>query len=141
MPNAAAKAKISIINMTLEQQVTSLELSKRLKELGVERESLFFWRAVGTKHDSWEISYFSPGPLELEPTSAFTVAELGEMLPIKVGDLYHEIETTHEGTGDWICRVVYVVTGKSTERFKADHEADSRAKMLIYLLENKLISI
>jgi len=33
--------------MKLEDQVCSLELAKRLKELGVEQESLFYWGLFG----------------------------------------------------------------------------------------------
>ena len=34
--------------MTLEQQVCSLELAKRLKELGVKQESYFVWHREGS---------------------------------------------------------------------------------------------
>ena len=60
--------------MKLEQHVCSLDLAKRLKELGVKQESLFWWGEI-TK----EVHYCKAGkPLHI---SAFTVAELGEMLP------------------------------------------------------------
>jgi hypothetical protein len=63
------------------------------------------------------------------PCAAFTVAELGEMLP----------ETYYSGSnqfGSYWCSTVNV-----TDRtFVADTEADARAKMLIYLVENKLIA-
>ena len=134
MPNVAAKEKISIINMTLEQQVCSLELSKRLKELGVKQESIFFWRAVGTKHDSWEIGYFSPGWLELEPVSAFTVAELGEMLPPGYA-------SSHGKDMNWLCFCEFKRSSDKGYMKMAGTEADARAKMLIYLLEEKLIAL
>jgi hypothetical protein len=40
--------------MELSKQVVSLELAKKLKELGVKQESLFWWRTL-TKEDGWEI--------------------------------------------------------------------------------------
>jgi hypothetical protein len=35
--------KITINDMTLETQVVSLELAKKLKDLGVEQNSVFYW--------------------------------------------------------------------------------------------------
>lgn len=75
--------------MKLEQQVTSLELSKRLKELNVRQESHFWW-IKGYSDDEFVIA----NPInklvsqadadmmkrEFEYYSAFTVAELGELL-------------------------------------------------------------
>ena len=64
----------------LEKQCVSLELAKRLKELGVEQTSYFAW---------WERRYKTPlltdKALRETPNyhriAAFTVAELEEMLP------------------------------------------------------------
>lgn len=82
--------------MELEKQVCSLELAKRLKELGVKQESLFVW--FKPLEEKWEIGLFDGTffhgengkqtghygyrfGLSKETPSAFTVAELGEMLP------------------------------------------------------------
>jgi hypothetical protein len=85
--------------MKLVEQVCSLELAKRLKELGVKQESYFYWTTL-------EYYVHIPGVQE-GPTpcvmpgfevdgrnklSAFTVAELGEILPITIyGDFDHLI--------------------------------------------------
>lgn len=70
--------------MELEDQVVSLELSKKLKELGVKQESIFSWlqypHTRAGEPNEWELSYTKlpvDNPLWV---SAFTVAELGEML-------------------------------------------------------------
>lgn len=120
--------------MQLEQQVCSLELAKRLKELGVSQESLFGWNKTISGYVKLESSTHDRRQFEnvfgsvIEYTSAFTVAELGEMLP--------ENHITMKKFGVWQGR-------KTGEDFKliseCDTEADSRAKMLIYLLENKII--
>jgi hypothetical protein len=72
-------------------QVSSLELATRLKEFGVKQESLFYWILLG--NERWEIglktkidySLISGQQLALyhaeNNISAFTIAELGEMLP------------------------------------------------------------
>lgn len=70
--------------MKIEQQVTSLEISKRLKELGVKQESLFYWSSYGMKfkketHELIPENEINPSFME-DYISAFTVAELGEML-------------------------------------------------------------
>jgi hypothetical protein len=137
--------------MRLERQVCSLELAKRLKELGVKQESLFFyWRNVdgsGSPTNPYEKQegYLLVGnPYNIHPFdekySAFTVAELGEMLP-EYKEGYKCVRTY------WDKNKVGAEIGlRDTEAefhsktHFADTEADARAKMLIYLLENKFIT-
>lgn len=132
--------------MYLENQVCSPELSKRLKELGIKQESLFYWadgsivisidmdllisdkkvrNSTSSHHDSDEDIY--------KIYSAFTVAELSEMLPIW-------FDSGKRENDDWICRVMEVRKNKKHHSF-GKTEADARAKMLIYLLENKLMEL
>lgn len=73
-------------------------------------------------------------------TSAFTVAELGEMLRTieKLG--FHSGKTSI--SSDHIFCVADMVTGSGEFDYfihstVADNEANARAKMLVYLLENK----
>lgn len=121
--------------MNLEQQVCSLDLAKRLKELGVKQESLFVWTTL-------EYYAHIPGVQE-EPTpcvmsridagerntlSAFTVAELGEMLPASTD--------TRRNKGAWF---VIRDINEDTHVEKSNTEADARAKCLIYLLEQGII--
>lgn len=143
--------------MTLEQQVCSLELAKRLKELGVKQESLFLWCNFGK--DDWRGPYSNidgisirfpatPGPYSFtkddcwEWCSAFTASELGEMLPkewatkrgTKSGrktELW-QAWRRRGGVGGW---------KMLKEIGESDNEADHRAKLLIHLLENKLITL
>lgn len=137
--------------MTLENQVCSLELAKKLFDLEVAQESLFCWEEYeyGT-HEEWKIIPTS----EATPAnyfSAFTVAELGEMLPkgYVSGISFYEDESKHaichwyqvDTSGALIPELEENVNIKAPtgEFFKANTEADARAKMLVYLLENKLI--
>jgi hypothetical protein len=126
--------------MTLEQQVCSLELAKRLKELGVKQESYFWWisRMKGDEeesfimtHTEWETYY--KGEYGYVCLSAFTVAELGEILK----ELVNEVEYgfCHGITG-W-----HFYKEKEDDHEYADTEADARAKCLIYLLENGLCQV
>ena len=123
--------------MKLEDQVCSLELSKRLKELGVKQESLFVWR----KYQGWLCELKSNDFIEhgwngneLHETAAFTVAELGELLKMPNQSISSFHQNCSVWTGDsWAIydRGVVIVEEKT--------EADARAKMLIYLLENNFI--
>lgn len=130
--------------MTLEQQVTSLELSKKLRELGVKQESLYYIdNSGGIAHN--------PPPRPLQAYSAFTVAELGEMLPWKLtkGAWYYELEFTKDGTQKPFRVYYHTPSGEDDHEYRlfpdedceSETEADARAKMLIYLLENKLKSL
>lgn len=76
--------------MKLEEQVCSLELSKRLKELGVKQESLFWWVVDRYDGNTYVLDYIGScglcssafnGNYEGKEISAFTVAELLELLP------------------------------------------------------------
>ncbi len=124
--------------MKLEQQVVSLELAKKLKELGVKQESLFYWRpndnGAGNFNDIIVAANDEEGLFCGVYYSAFTVAELGEMLP----DYAHSwrIPAWKDDTIKWQCDWKNKPSGSKT--CDADTEADARAKMLIYLKENNL---
>lgn len=150
--------------MKLEKQVVSLWLAKKLKELGVEQDSLFYY-AIHFDGDRETYICFYEDELEKYQTncgeneyhddifSAFTVAELGEMLPDEVKNKNNEEifgketnKTKYIGMDFWteqtnnnygVARVYRVSVGG--KQFKEETEADARAKMLIYLLESKLL--
>jgi hypothetical protein len=165
--------------MKLEDQVCSLELSKRLKELGVKQDSLIYWLNVQhcvhmkVKENGWEpekdeegnyiidrieyrIELGNPFAWNVDKDncwSAFTVAELGEMLPAYINDngdkqlleLSKYMIPVGEKQGNsaysaeyWILKDPVYRLGKGCYE---DNEADARAKMLIYLLENKLMEL
>jgi hypothetical protein len=79
--------------MNLDQQVCSLDLAKRLKELGVKQESCFIW-AKTKLPDTWQVAFtnrigftFWNGAAvaghrydEFEHYAAFTVAKLGQRM-------------------------------------------------------------
>lgn len=149
--------------MRLAEQVCSLELAKLLKELGVKQESLFYFyqskltqfiemQYRGYKEDkcicletgmnidisSERIKSFN------DCFSAFTVAELGAMLPacIIVNDnelCFLRIMKDPKSIKPWNVDYHFFEGACSYFLQKEHTETDSRAKMLIYLLENNLI--
>lgn len=137
--------------MTLEQQVVSLELAKRLKELGVKQRSVFWW-CDPSDGDKADIGFIRDNHVGYKVYfSAFTVAELGQLLPwrSKRVDTVNNTELVftklHNGTDIFVCAYwdedsdhLY---GGMKVRFDDENEANSRAKMLIYLLENKLMAL
>ncbi len=139
-----------IFNMTLslEQQVCSLEHAKHLDKLGVKQKSIFYWiQAKTSEHvKAWGLAFVANIFDEKESfehiCSAFTVAELGAMLPnrIKIGKkryfltmdvdrspYYEDLEHT--------CQIHYGIA------YEKDTEANHRAKMLIYLIENGCLKL
>lgn len=125
--------------MKLNQQVCSLELAQKLKTLGVKQESLFGW-----VEDDGGI-FISDDPKRwIYSFSAFTVAELGEMLPWMIDGRF--VCCTKGRDGSWNIyyeknSLGFPIEGVRIDDQGADTEADARTKMLIYLLENKLITI
>lgn len=125
--------------MKLEDQVCSLDLAKRLKELGVKQEGLWRWVLIQGE----EFVDLSPD-FEAEDgyAAAFTVAELGEMLP----ERYLHIRKVPPGEKDfqWVLYETYYEDGiPDVEMWGHDEtamtEADARAKMLVYLIEKGLV--
>ena len=161
------------MQLPLQNQVSSLELSKQLKELGVKQESVFYWsKGIGKErlylskpadfNLSWIPSY-DTSDCKVK-YSAFTVAELGEMLPKKIilknfigipatnlvlwwdmTEIYACIGyRKFEDKGRDILNKGTIITRKYGDIPLSDmakSEANARAKMLIYLLENKLIKL
>jgi len=134
--------------MKLENQVCSLELANKLKELGVPQTSLYFW--VQQKGQNPAVISRSKAKRILswhkQIVSAFTSAELGEMLPYTIV----AVASGEESKDTW-----YLAVNKAREWWNVEYsnllndiytqasedtEADARAKMLIYLLENNLIT-
>lgn len=135
--------------MKLENQVVRLELAKKLKELGVKQESYFYWEKSPFAYDKKFVirdNNFCLNPIKVRDPkdqnkyprySAFTVAELGEMLPNQ--SLEMSVKCYKGNNVYWAeywkyDRQIYLVGGE-------DNEADARAKMLIYLIGNNLITV
>lgn len=147
--------------MELKNQVCSLELANRLRELGVKQESIFWHWATDVEEDGltwWTVVDKEPrrGKRVRELSTpdhyrgkiaAFTVAELGEMLPMSV----------EAGKPDWeMPHTLYFNSGRLSDEWevcysnggsvmnhkeRANTEADARAKMLVYLLDNHLVTL
>lgn len=129
--------------MKLEKQVCSLELSKRLKELGVKQSSLFYFTLGG-------IVYRSEMPFFIDTNySAFTAAELIQLLPKEIDsnfkfypyELNIKWELHYSDDKKW--HVTYI---RYNDNDKLDYIiydvnlCNALSKMLVYLLENNLIN-
>ena len=137
--------------MKLEDQVVSLELAKKLKEIGVKQESYFSWQSL--TNEKWHIGHTHANHLyekkgRNEFYSAFTACELGEMLPSSIESYGLEIYSTSSllnggkfgGNNLWHIRYADKVN-ELFERKCGIKECDARAEMFIYLIENKLIEV
>lgn len=133
--------------MKLEEQVISLEYAKKLKELGVKQESLFWWdinnqQLISKAEFEWGYDE------EIENIdgmiSAYTVAELGEMLPALLNNkekvYYGYLTLTKYDKGEW--EIAYNFDSLNNEiEIDSSSLATGLAKMLIHLLENNLIKL
>lgn len=145
-----------------EQEVLSLALSKKLKELGVPQESLFYWevpREQKKAHDGMiPVVNELPGKENVRNRfffyySAFTAAELKELLPpsiplykdsLESADLHltREYNSSTKTINEWCCWYKRSDNGSAlVEQFGGSSMIDALAKMLIYLLENRLLAI
>jgi hypothetical protein len=137
--------------MKLEDQVCSLELAQKLKKLGVKQESMFYWVPSAMPNDPpsqnyiWS-PYFDQDGQEVcdDDVSAFTVAELGEIMTDAGSGVVSVMGKTACAT---LVKKEWWVTGGNwiPEKQKYDHLetdekwADALAKMLIHLIEKGLV--
>lgn len=135
--------------MKIQDQVVSLELAKRLKELGVKQESYFHWVKKDKKANGGLPTYYhlsnefslehSISRLWIEDKiSAFGVAELLELLPLFNGSPVELLKGFDIRNGlIYACRLTNLYNDHPP--FVDKNPANACAKMLIYLIENKLI--
>jgi hypothetical protein len=134
--------------MKIEDQVLSYELSEKLKDIGIKQESLFYW--YKNPYDGWIIinkdelsDMFTPGCVGIN--SAFTVSELFEMLLFSIEEGYRKIIIKKIKTGIYHSnpeKMLYFIEYRYVDHVTEDENlSDALAKMLIYLIENKLMEI
>lgn len=143
--------------MELKNQVCSLELSKKLKELGVRQESLFVW---SNDNERTDVEYYLRMQTAIEILklrekevfdwcSAFTVAELWQHFPqflrFKKGGLNEELSMGKNDPKNGQVDYDWISYGFEADFNNLDDKdrnlANICAKMLIYLLENNLIKL
>lgn len=124
--------------MEIEKQVCTLEQAERLKDLGVKQNGYFWWSWYGqSRFPNWEVTREKTN----EATCcAFTVAELGEMLPEgfysdKEDFKWEMMQKDDDGKLEEILELGVI---DATELFNT--EAQARANLLIHLLESKTIT-
>ena len=124
-----------------------LEYGITLKELGVKQDSLFYW--TGIDIDGIQPSIVKGGLDNLTCCSAFTTDELLEMLPYtyyKANLLTHKKEEYCRNLDMWDSEhrgQYYFYSGSDVANndcnFTDKKLCNTLAKMLIYLIENKLM--
>lgn len=139
--------------MELKDQVCTFEQAKRLKELGVKQESLFYYFQQTENDDPDVIScdikdFFNHAIFH----SAFTVAELGDMLPkILPCESYDYgmvlVQNFPDGKEQSNYTTEYISIDSDMDYVgsifeeEGSTEAESRASMLIFLLESEVINV
>lgn len=132
--------------MKIENQVCTLQQAKKLKELGVKQESTLYWihdNQLAYPDNEYNgnkravITYGIYGRIGVEVTevsiiaSAFTVAELGEMI-------------VHNSDRRAVYRIdgVWKFVDEKTDLWNEfTTEAQARAAILIHLIESSLLSV
>ena len=128
--------------MKLEDQCISLELAKRLKELGVKQESIFVHLDCGVGKDIWLYSQAVHCYKPHEMTSAFTAGELGEMLPFRIfyNERWHGIEMV-KGSCEYLITYRFGLSQYPRLVIFDKTESNARALMLIHLIEQGLVKV
>jgi hypothetical protein len=131
----------------IKNHVTSLELSKKLKELGVKQESEFYWaeeKTGGWNQQDWHTvltdDFYEGDYNEFRnKISAFLSSELGEMIKDLPGEKEAHTEWNYIYK-KWIC---YLIDRNMDPEHEEEDESESnaRAKILIHIIENNLVDV
>ena len=117
--------------MKLKDQVISLDLAKKLKKAGVKENSLYVYFDEGNSYTLRDWNELA-SPSIVYPKApifpAYTVAELGEMLPDK-----HFCFYKHEGG------YLFSINGNADRIFI--NEAEARGELLLHLIKHNLIKL
>lgn len=135
--------------MELEDQLCSLEPSKKLEELGVEQKSLWYWvefaGGYAEEHSSYKenlkwVLRDQPSSLNFSPRySAFTVAEGLNSLPQSIDDYHLNIEVALDK--QFACNYVTENFDILNKRFFSHNLSNAVAQTRIWLIENKHIKL
>ena len=121
--------------MELLEQVCSLESAKNLRELGVTQNSLWYWVKDGDADvviSDTELIANGGLPTNANVYSAFTVAELGELLK-NIALRFPKWCNKTQGDPDGWCWDDPIPIYRTA--LAAEKEADARAKQLLFLKE------
>ena len=132
--------ELGFCGVGMKKYCVSLELAKEMKELRFNQESLFYWIKwldgdimLKWKWEAEERKRQMGRCVEIYP--AYTVGELGEMLPKRIEGGWLTIE---KGVDKW--GISYVWGNRHKEySIVCDTESNARAKMLIYLKKEGII--
>lgn len=137
--------------MELKDQVVSLESAKRLRELGIKQESLFYWVDWG-KVERWQCRYkeyidtYWDEVIERGYTviSAFTVSELMELCNSKdcfIGTDYDDGAYERYDKPVFCGYFAGFRTKNGFKKFRENSLTECIAKMLIYMIENGIVEV
>ncbi len=123
----------------LEKICTNLETSKRLKELGIEVETEFYWAETGGEHLQYVESEVGMFHEAWTYTKAYTLEQILEMLPARLNiiEIPHDLVIDQKTTISYICDDVGHQLYSLSIGF--DNLATTAGELLIKLKEDKLI--
>jgi len=126
--------------MKLGDQVVSLELAEEMKKLGAKQDSILFWTWTEWNEMIEWVLIIQEEAARAHKTSysAYTVAELGEMLDTDT--VSGRIVIDEEEAKKWCClhfSIPEFEVWDDRTQF-ADTEADARAKMWIHLKKEEM---
>jgi len=128
----------------IENHVIRLELADNLKNLGVNKNSLFIWQ-YDNKNEKWDCWLHDSGEKEDDDIAAYTASEILEMLPDEVKFPSYEeynnfrLEITKIEDDSYDVRYFNTIHGIAV--MISGHLLNILPHMLIYLIENNLIDM
>lgn len=130
--------------MELKEKTTSLELSQRLKDLGIQQDGYFKWSCYDNDLKDWRVVSAHDHVVDSQDCSAFISDELGEILPKEchTAKQVRYVDGKAIWEGDYTCWADDKIPGTEDEypNESGETEAEARGNMLVYLLKNGLIS-